>query len=376
MLHLSVKIPLSRPLLGRPERKKLVKALKSGWLTQAGPDVKAMELNLATQYIRDNQDNLFVTTTSNGTTALHLALLALDIGPQCEVIVTNFAYVATINSILYCGATPVVVDIDPITWNIDLDELQNAITEKTSAILVVDNYGTVADYEKIRSAVPKNIKIIQDAAESFPGKDMEMSDLIQGDVAVCSFYANKVLTAGEGGAIFGSKDVISRVSFLKNQAQNPNENFVHSDVGYNYRISNLHAAVFNAQWDKREKIQKKRKKIFENYDSELKKSRIKYSTNRDRTSSFWLFTIKLEYPNLKISAIRAALEANGIESRPGFTPFSKLKYLEQKAKFKSDYPISDSIYRNIISLPTYPGLKKNHIRRIVKILELAIEENL
>jgi perosamine synthetase len=279
-----------------------------------------------------------------------------------------------VNSVLYVGATPVVVDVDPVTWNIDAREVLKVLSKNTKAIIAVDNYGKSNNFNLLRKLLPSYIYLIQDAAESFPGfnKDQYLSE--QGDLTIMSFYANKIITAGEGGAIFAHKNLIDRINILKNQAQVLNMNFVHGEVGYNYRISNLHAAVFNAQWSKLKKLQRARSKIYQNYLNELNTRNIKFSTNIDDFSARWLFTIKLLHFKNDIQFIRNYLKENGIETRPGFTPYSSLAYLQDKCVFTGSYKNSVELFNNTISLPTYPGLKIKQIKFIITKLCEVIEK--
>ena len=361
-------IPLSEPYLGYSDRARVSKAIRSGWLTQAGKEVKIMEESLVNFYGFKTTSKYSVTSTSNGTTALHLALLAINVKAGDEVIIPNFAYVAVANAVLYVGAIPVVVDVDIDTWNISTDQILSKINAKTKAVIIVDNYGRLNDYSKLRKIVPAQIKIIQDAAESFPGNVHKQFVKNYGDIVTISFYANKIITAGEGGAIIAPKDMIEKIKYLKNQAQIPGSNFNHGDIGFNYRISNLHAAIFNAQWNKLKKNEKKRQKIFEKYYIALKKENIIFSTNDHENSAKWLFTIKIENLKIPMLKIRNSLASRGIESRPGFTPFSKMLYLKKASILDKNYPNSDVLANSVISLPTYPGLKSNQIDFIVASL--------
>jgi perosamine synthetase len=365
-------IPLSEPYLGKADRARVSKALRSGWLTQAGKEVRIMENILAEFYGLTESSEHSVTATSNGTTALHLALLSLDVGKGDEVIIPNFAYIAVANAILYVGATPVVVDVDPKSWNISKDEIQKKISHKTKAVIVVDNYGHLNHYEELRTVIPSRITIIQDAAESFPGNNHDKFKSNFGDIVTLSFYANKVITAGEGGAVVAPHSIIKRINYLKNQAQIDGANFNHGEVGFNYRISNLHAAVFNAQWSKLNTIEHRRRSVFSHYYKALNNANIEFSTNDCNDSAKWLFTISLLDLQFPIKDLRTGLAERGIESRPGFTPFSNIDYLKKVSKMDKVYPNSDLLAKTVISLPTYPRLKYEQIDFIVETMSTVL----
>lgn len=196
---MATSIPLSMPWLSSNEKSRVAEAIDSGWLTQNGPEVALMESNLHKFIVESDAERnteYEVTTTSNGTNALHLALLALNISPGDEVIVPNFAYIAVINAVVYCGATPVVADVSSDNWNIDPVDLQRCISANTKALIVVDNYGKLNNFRELREIVNNRFPIIQDAAESFPDSCLPGNSL--GDLLTFSFYGNKVFTSAEG----------------------------------------------------------------------------------------------------------------------------------------------------------------------------------
>jgi len=367
-------IPLSLPAVGIREAIAVGKAVKSGWLTQFGSEVTAMESQIQEYYSERFNDSLSVTTTSNGTTALHLALLSLGILKDDEIIIPNFCYIAVPNSILYCSARPVAVDINRESWNIDSSKIAAAVTSKTKAIILVDNYGRQNDISEIRRAIPENIAIIQDSAESFPG-NLETEKSSCPDLITISCYANKILTAGEGGAVIGKPVYIDRIKGLKNQSQNPSTKFSHTEVGYNYRITNMQAAVFNTQWRKKNQLLKERAEIFKQYFSELSQSSINWTSNFTTNSTPWLFTISVQRNGLNIADVIDFLRSAGIESRPGFTTVSKTRFLADRARIHGSMEISENLSETVISLPTFPGLKQKQIKRIVQSLEEAISED-
>jgi len=352
---------LSKPWITHAESNRVTKAVESGWLTQAGQEVKTMEDALQVLANSRTKRKFEVTSTSNGTTALHLALLAIGVGPGDEVIVPDFCYIAVINSVIYCGAKPVLADVDPKTWNLDPESVQMLITEKLKAVIAVDNYGNISNIAAIRAILSPNVKIIQDSAESFPSNfsnnDLEVADLI-----TTSFYGNKILTSAEGGAVFGNSNIISKIRKLKNQAVTQQGNFSHDEVGYNYRLTNIHAAIFNAQFERMEEILLERIRVFTRYSTNLDSLDIIVRLNSD--SNPWLYTVELDTNQLSVSKIREELAISGIETRPGFTPFSKHEHLKKFVGVKFPPKNSIELSNKLLSFPTYPELKNSDVDKI------------
>lgn len=354
-------IPLSEPWLTKVESQQVLEAIETGWLTQSGNAVRVMEKTLLncgskSPYIDS------VTTCSNGTTALHLALLALGVKAGDEVIVPNFSYVAVANSVLYCGATPVVVDVDIKDWCIDKGSLKAALSSKTKAVIAVDNYGFKADTNSIRKIVGNEIGIIRDAAEAFPDRKGKIV-FGEEDLVTTSFYANKIVTAGEGGAIWGSRELIDHICILKNQAVEAPGKFMHVAVGYNYRLSNLHAAVFNGQWLRVNEILKERERVFEFYSEAFSCEESIISHNGE--ASPWLFTMRLNF-GLSVGKVQDALRIQGIETRPGFSSFSEQGFLKDRIRVSGSQQNSIQLQESLISLPTNPKMDMKQLERIVK----------
>ena len=355
-------VPLNRPSLDVSEQNRVRDAIKSGWLTQNGSEVGQMENTLQNYFRgRTNQRNYVCKAVSNGTTALHLALIAAGVQQDDEVIIPNFAYAAVANSILYCHAIPVLVDVDYDTWNLNVNLVSEVISERTKAIILVDNYGREANYSSLRSSLDSNITIIRDACESFPFVNSQYP-LTANYFVTNSFYANKIITSGEGGAIFGPEEKMQLVSVLRNQGVENAGTFQHSVLGYNYRISNLHAAIFNSQWMKLETLYAKRRSIFVSYANFFSKNFPNSNNNAESTP--WLFTVQFKQ-DLTLM-LREFLKAKLIETRPGFTPFHRYSYL---AKYrKGDYPVSCELSEQIVSFPTFPDLEDDEMDYIFKSL--------
>ena len=368
---MGMKIALSNPSITRKEFRYVRKALKSGWLTQFGSDVNRMEQSIREFYQPRFDSEIHATSTSNGTTALHLALLSLGVGPGDEVIIPGFCYVAVANSVLYCGAIPVIVDVDQKTWNLDIQKVASAVTPETKVVIAVDNYGREVDLKTLRNLLPDHVSIVQDSAESFPSSCSDDNSSFA-DLITVSLYANKIVTSGEGGAVIGRLELIQRINKLKSQSQDPTRKFSHDEIGYNYRITNLQSAIFNAQWERRNHLLKARKKIFATYRQKLDEKEIAFIMNVGVDDSPWLVTINLQIQPERMQRVVDSMRDSGIDTRPGFTAISKMHYISRLSKLSGTLSCSEALSESLISLPTYPGLSTKEISYVVDELSKAL----
>ena len=356
-------IPLSQPDISTLEYFELFRALGSGWLTQSGDHCQRMKLMIheAINWPNDNK-NRGVSVCSNGTTALHLALLSLNLESGDEVIVPNFGYIAAVNSVINVGATPVLVDVN-VDWTICPKSIETSISERTKAIICIDNYGVLCDYDAIRAIINSNIVIIQDAAESFPGRSLKDGFNFKGDLAILSFYANKFVTSGEGGAVIADSSTIGRIDKLKSQNTSSDGSFRHLGLGFNYRLTNLQAAIFVAQWKKRRKFLRQRISIFQTYAKSLQTSNQIVKDNFEANP--WLCTIQFSISSEERDLLRTRLRNFGIETRSGFTPASEHQYVLDVAEIRGDLSKSINISNQIISFPTYTKISKSQLKYVI-----------
>jgi perosamine synthetase len=342
------RFPLVKPNIDKKEIFNVVKCLETGWISSVGSYVGEFEKGF--KKLLGGGHPL---TTSSGTTALELALKAMNIGKNDEVIVPNLTFGATINAVINVGATPVIVDTND-EWLIDLNLIRKYLSIKTKAIIPVHLYGQYCDIKKIRAISGTNIKIIEDAAEALGAKLNKDLIGLEGDCSCFSFFANKNITTGEGGmAVFKSIEDFNRAKLIKNHGMSGKKFYFHEVAGNNYRLTNLQCAIGVAQLSKFSKMQKERKNVFLNYNKyfSINKNIQLMSRQKNLENSYWLYTILFKN-NLKDKRdqIMQELLNYGIESRPGFSPLNKqpayLKYA------KGSYEKSEIISKNLLSLPT------------------------
>lgn len=365
-------IPVSQPDLGALERRYLLDAFDSGWISSLGPYLQRAE-----EQLRAITSAPFAAVCSNGTTALHLALLAAEVGPGDEVILPSLTYVATLNAIYYVGATPVVVDVDDDTWCIDPDAVRSAVTSRTAAIIGVDLYGQPANYLALRSIASSfGLRLIADAAESIGASLNGIATGSLAEVTTFSFFGNKVITSGEGGAVATDSEVIhQRILQLRNQGNNATVRYQHDVVGYNYRMTNLSAAVLTAQLERAEELIDSRRHVVRKYSTLLAGSaRIReQQTAPGAVSSPWMYSIRLDqFTAAQRNEVISAMSAKGVETRPVFNPVQHMPFVPPAERHRT--PTAEKIADEGISLPTYPGLTDQEVERVVELLEQTLRD--
>jgi perosamine synthetase len=360
-------IPVYEPYFIGNEKKYVNQCLESNWISSKGEFINKFETKFAS-YIKVQN----ATTVSNGTVALHLALMALSIRKGDEVILPTLSYVASANSVNYVGAKPIFVDSEKDSWNIDPKKIEARITSKTKAIMAVHLYGATCNMEELKKiCVRNNLYLIEDVAEGFGSKYKNKYAGSFGDVSTFSFYGNKTITTGEGGMVVSNnKKIIEKVKYLKNQAISNTKEYWHNDVGYNYRMTNICAAIGLAQLENADLIIKKKIQISSWYKQFLKDSNINFQKESTNClHSFWMVSIIVENKKLR-DEIRMELKNNNIETRPLFPPMHTLPmYLN-----KNSFQIAESLSERGINLPSYPRLNINQVSRICKIINKAIKK--
>lgn len=374
-----MKVPFFKLKLSSVEERSVMKALRSGWVT-TGPAVRKFE-----DRVKEISGAKYAVAVSSCTAGLHLALDALNIGPDDEVITTPFTMAATIEAILYCGATPIFADIDPFTLNIDPDQIESKISSRTRAIIPVDIAGLPCDYDRLKRLAQKhNLFIIEDAAHSLGGEFKGNPVGSLADITAFSFYSTKNITTGEGGMVVTNQkktaDKIRRLSLHGMTSSGWKRysgggwKYDITDLGYKYNLSDLAAGLGLGQLQRFTIFQKKRQRIAERYFAELQdlSEYIELPSIEKKSRHAWhLFIIKIISEKWEIGRdkIIDELEFRGIGCGVHFIPIYHFSYFKKELRLQpSDFPNSERAFRRVISLPFYFDLsigQVNHVCRVV-----------
>ena len=363
-------IQIAKPKLTGNELAYVTDCLESGWISSAGQYVNRFEAAFA-----ERLGTRHAASCSNGTVALHLALLALNIGPGDEVIVPTLTYIASANAVVYCGATPVFVDSDADTMNLSPDAVERAITPRTKAIIAVHLYGHPADMDALRAiCAPRGIRIVEDAAEAHGAMIGDRVVGSIGDIATFSFFGNKIMTTGEGGMVTtNSDDLDGFVRLFKGQGQDPARRYWFPVVGYNYRMTNVAAAIGLGQLEALDCHLADRRRIGDVYDHLLTDCALLQLpvTRNGYTNVRWLYTVVVD-ERCKVSRdeIMERMAEQGIETRPVFYP---MHHLPPYADPGAVMPTAERLAAQGISLPTHGYLTDGDVERVATALRQAID---
>jgi perosamine synthetase len=368
----SHRIPLLEPDLTGEELQYVVDCIKSNWISSQGSYVRRFE-----QQFEEMHRGTYALAVSNGTVALHLALHSLGIAKDDEVIVPNITFAATINAVLYCNATPVLCEIDSETLCIDVGEAEKLISDRTKAILPVHLYGQPCDMDAMRNLAQKyNLLLIEDCAEAIGSIWREEPVGGFGDAATFSFFGNKTISTGEGGMIlFKDREVFEHAKILRDHGMSPILKYWHNHVGFNYRLTNIQAAIGVAQMERRENIFISKLRIAALYTKILEGAPwiLKLPpTTPGTTHSSWLYTILLD-KNINRDIVITELLKFGVESRPVFYPLHMMPPYKNFAKSKS---LKNSITASScgISLPSSVRMNEDEVIYAARCLEKVISK--
>ena len=349
------KIPLSSPFIEKDDIKAVTSVLKTRWLS-LGPKLREFE-ELFAKFIGTR----YAVAVNSGTSALHLCVKALGIGKGDEVIVAPFSFVASANCALFEGAKPVFVDIESKTFNIDPEKIEEKITKKTKAIVVVDVFGRPAHKEAIKKIAKKHkLKIIEDSAEALGAEYKGRKVGTFGDCGIFAFYPNKQMTTGEGGIIVtNDKKIYELCLSYRNQGRNIKSRWLdHERVGYNYRISDIQCALGVSQLKKIKRILKKRENVAKEYTKRLKKVkgiRTPFSSTKDLKVSWFVYVIQV--PERDEFLIK--LKKKGVQCSNYFPPIHLTKhYKKEHGHKKGDFPVCEKISKTTLALPFYTHMNK------------------
>ncbi len=345
-----IRIPIYQPSLSGREKEYVMDCLDSTWISSKGSYIGRFE--------KDFSEKISVNhalTVSNGTVALHLALVALGIGPNDEVIVPSLTYIASVNAITYTGAKPVFVDSLPDTWQLDPMDVLQKITPKTRAIMVVHLYGHPCDMDSIMQiAEEHDLFVVEDCAEAFGStyKGKYVGSI--GHIATFSFFGNKTITTGEGGMVVtNTPELFSKAAHFRGQGLAAQREYWHDVIGYNYRMTNICAAIGLAQLEQADNFIQAKRDIALRYRKGLANLPVElHSESNDVTHTYWMNSILVEDVKDR-DALRTHLAKDGIETRPLFYPIHTMPMYCAES---SDYPVAEYLAARGINLPSWPTM--------------------
>jgi len=362
-------IPVSKPTIGERELEYVTECLKTGWISSSGRFVKEFEDGFSS-YCGARQG---ISTTS-GTTALQLALASLKIGKGDEVIVPSFTMIATIAAVVHAGAKPVFVDSEPETWNIDPAKIEDIVTSRTKAIMPVHLFGHPCDMDPIMKTAEKHgLRVIEDAAEAHGAEYRGKRVGSVGDVGCFSFYANKIVTTGEGGMLVTNNEAVAeRARSLKNLMFDKERTFIHSEAGFNYRMTNIQAAIGLAQFERIEETIEAKRRNARLYNSLL--ADVQGITAPKEMSwaknVYWMYAVLVEDGfGASRDNLRKGLESRGIETRLLFAPAHMQPFLSDPGLSAKDYPVAEMLYKKGLYLPSAASLTRDEIEEVCNAIK-------
>lgn len=358
-------IYLDAPSVGELEKQYIAKAIDSTFISTVGPMVPEFEEKFA-KYVATKK----AISTQSGTAALHMALYELGIGPGDEVIVPVLTFVATINPIVYVGAAPVFVDVDPKTWNIDVKQIERKITKRTKVILPVHLFGNPCSMEEILKIARKNkLFVIEDATESLGSFYKNRHTGTLGDLGCFSFNGNKTMTTGGGGMITGNDGKrLDHIKFLVNQAREEEKGYYHPEIGFNYRMTNIEAALGMAQMEKLESFISLKKEFSMIYREGLKNIKdIEFQEEIIGAETCWWLTCIKFGREVDLSKLQSQLRLQGIQTRRLFMPV--VEFPPYRSFKKVDFPMAYAIYERGLCLPSSTVNSADDIYYVCKTLK-------
>lgn len=360
--------PIYQTRFGTSEAKLAQECIESGWISWRGKFVSEFEEKFAA-YVGCEH----AIAVSSGTAALHLALLALGVGQESRVIVPDLAYVAVANVVSYVGAELIFVDCNVIDWNIQVELVEKEVTKRTAAIIVVHTLGHPCQMDKLKVMIPPEVPIIEDACEALGARRGRQHVGTFGKIGCFSFFANKAITTGEGGVLVtDDADIAEHVRKLRGQGQVPGKSYWHDEIGYNYRMTNLQAAVGVAQMGRLNAILEEKWRVVGKYKECLatEKRATFQSCSSLNTHAYWMVGIMF---NRAASEIASKLAEDGIETRPMFYPISSLPMYEDMGGVSSR-PTARFCAKHILMLPSHPNLSDEDVEHICDCIRKTLDK--
>lgn len=365
------RIPVNAPLIAPDAEGQVLDCVRSGWVSSNGPYVEQFERAFA-----DWIGVPHAITTTNGTSALHLALASLDIGPGDEVIVPSLTIISCALAVLYTGARPVFVDVERATGNLDVTLVERAITRKTRAIMPVHLWGQPVDMGPLRRLAGRRLRIVEDAAEAHGATYDGRKVGALGDLGCFSFYANKIVTTGEGGMVVTANPTLARrARLLRDLAHDPKRRFWHKEVGFNYRMTSLQAALGLAQLREVDNYLAKKRWMAEQYAVRLNgvPGLTLPVTQPGRTHVHWMYAIVVEkHFGMTRDALMAYLQQHGIDTRTFFAPLHRQPVVRKlTGRRVKPLPVSEELSRRGLYLPSGLAITEAQIDRVCEIVRRA-----
>jgi len=361
-------IPVNTPLLDGNEKKYLNECIDTGWISSEGPFVKKIE-NVFSKTV----DRNYGIAVSSGTAALDIAVEVLGVGSGDEVILPSFTIISCIGQIIRSGALPVLVDSDPVTWNMDINQVKEKITERTKAIIVVHIFGLPVDMDPLLEIAKKyQIKVIEDAAQmhgqTYKGRPCGSF----GDISTFSFYPNKHITTGEGGMVVTDDEQIAEdCKSLRNLCFQPKKRFVHEKLGWNFRMTNMQAALGVAQLERLDEFVERKKEMGKKYMNglsgiegiQLPQPKTDYAEN-----IYWVFGLVLDKSiGFNAEEVINLLGERGIGCRPFFCPMHQQPVFRRMGLFNDgSFPVAEMLYKQGFYIPSGLALTVEQIDRVIK----------
>ncbi|BAS28216.1 DegT/DnrJ/EryC1/StrS family aminotransferase [Limnochorda pilosa] len=369
-----MKVPLSQPEVTEYDIGRVVEVLRSGRLS-IGPVLEAFEEACA--HVAGRR---YAVGVNSGTSALHLAVRALGLGPGDEVITTPFSFVASSNCLLFEGATPVFVDIDPQSLNLDPEKVETAVTPRTRAILAVDVFGNPADHPRLLDIARRyGLRYIEDSCEAL-GSDIDGRPAGSfGDAGAFAFYPNKQITTGEGGMLLtDDPEVAALARSMRNQGRGESDEWLaHPRLGYNYRLDEISAALGRAQIERLEEIVARREQLARRYNEALgglPGIRLPRANLRGRMSWFvYVVEVDEAVTGVDRDTLQERLLAAGVECKPYFPPIHLQPFYQERFGFpEGSFPVTERIARRTLALPFFTQMRPDQVERVAEEVRRAL----
>ena len=368
-------VPVNTPLLDGREEEYLLECIRSGWISSEGPCVQQFEEAFSSKIGRR-----FGIAVSSGTAALEIAVRALEIGPGDEVILPTFTIISCAGAVVRTGGTPVVVDADPQTWNMDVAQIEAKITPNTKVIMPVHIYGLPVDMDPLLDLAERyHLKIIEDGAEAHGLKYKGRNCGTFGDLSIFSFYPNKLITTGEGGMILtDDENLAQRCKSLRNLCFQPKRRFVHEELGFNYRMTNLQAALGLAQlqqWDRFLELKQNMGRTYTRLLKDIPGIQLPLEKTPYAQNGYWVYGLVLdESTGIDACEMMARLKEVNIGTRPFFWPMHQQPVFQKMSLFQNEScPVSERLARQGFYIPSGLGLTEDQMDYVARNLKRIVK---